>query len=87
MTHQEHLKFELMKYGIENDYFAYGSWIEKKKNGTYVVCVDGEKFRYTATQLAEAFDDVMDSDKKEIINAYMEEYLLAKGGFRKATCS
>ena len=60
MTHKEHLKLELMFYGINHDYFGYGSRCYKRSDNKYIAEVDGERFVYTGKQLAAQWDQLDD---------------------------
>ena len=72
MTFIKRLKKELMVFAINRDYFGYGSSCIKRSDGKYVSYVDGEKFVYTATQLAEEYDGIEEELKKAIIQEYFE---------------
>jgi len=75
MTFKEQLKLELMVFAINNDFFGYGSTCSKKDNGRYISIVDGEKFSYTATNLAKEFDTLDEKQKLEILEDYYKEEL------------
>ena len=79
MTHQEHLKCELMIYAISCDYFGYGSTIIKQANNYFRSTVDGETFINSATQLAHEFVQLTDEDKTIIVQNYLKNVLLNEG--------
>ena len=76
MSGEKRLKAELMLFGLENDYFAYGTLVTKLKNGKYRVYADGETYYYTLTQLAEEWDQIDDTAfEKDLILDYYERKL------------
>lgn len=75
MTSREHLKKELMVYGIQNDYFGYGSSCKKRSDGKYVTIVDGERYEFTGKELADQWDTLEPNDKKDILESFSEREL------------
>ena len=76
ITLKKALKAELMIFGINNDFFGYGSTCTKRSDNKYIVIVDGERGVYTATELAGQFDVIDEDDKKNIIDTYYEKELM-----------
>lgn len=72
LTPKDYLKLELMLYGVEHDYFGYGSSYEKK-NGKYHIFIEGEHNVYTASQIVLDFDRLPDLLKKDIVESYMND--------------
>lgn len=66
----------LVIYGIENDYFGYGSYITKRKDGKYKYDVDTEKYCESLTKLSQNFDELSNEDKIELIDNFAKTYLL-----------
>lgn len=66
----------LIIYGIENDYFGYGSYIIKRKDGKYKYDVDTEKYCESLTKLSQNFDELSNTDKLELIEGFIYTYLL-----------
>ncbi len=75
MTHQDHLKVELMVFAIKHDFFGYGSQIWKRKDGKYVCIVDGERSVCTCKDLISDFDTIDGYILEDIMNYYLEKEL------------
>lgn len=78
MTTREHTKLDLMIFAIRNDFFGYGSSCEKRSDGRYVSIVDCEKYINSGKQLANEWDKIDESDKKNILKYFYEKELKIK---------
>ena len=65
-------KVNFMLFGLEHDFFGYGTIVTKLKSGKYKCIVDGETFRFTAHELAEQYD-ALDPDTAYEILSLMPE--------------
>ena len=75
MNSQQHLKKELMVYAIQHDHFGYGSLCTHRKDGKWIVIIDGERYEYIGEELAAQFDELEYAQKIDIIKGYMEDEL------------
>ena len=66
------IKAGLMLFGLENDYFAYGTIVEKRKDGKYKVIADGEVYYHTLHQLANEWDQIEEDLQKDIVNYWVQ---------------
>lgn len=72
------IKAAIMLYGLENDYFGYGIYVLKRKDGKYKICGFDEVYTETLQQLAEDFDLINNNTAKEILLDFAEEMLGVK---------
>lgn len=72
------IKATLMLYGLENDHFAYGTSVIKRKDGKYVITEFGDTYIETLQQLADDFDLVENDTAKGILLDFAEEMLNVK---------
>lgn len=75
MTPREYLKLDLMIFAINRDFFGYGSNCYKRKDHYYVVETDGERFIYSAKDLASQWDLVDEDDKVNILDYFRKKEL------------
>jgi hypothetical protein len=75
MTKKDYTKLNLMVFGINHDYFGYGSSCKKMKDGKWRSDVDGETFTYTEQELASEWDKVDGELQRDIIECYAFEML------------
>ncbi len=63
-------KANLLLFALCRDYFAYGTYIEKRKDGKYNIYCDGEKTTETLHDLANDYDTLSNEEKSEILELY-----------------
>ena len=72
------IKAAIMLYGLENDYFGYGTNVIKRKDGKYIITGFDDKYIATLQQLSEDFDLVENDQLVDIIYDFAEEMLNVK---------
>lgn len=72
MQNDYQIKARLMLFGLENDYFAYGTIVEKRKDGKYKIIADGETYYNTLHQLADEWDQLDKKEQTDIIDFWIQ---------------
>lgn len=72
------IKAAIMLYGLENDYFGYGTYVIKRKDGKYKIKGFDEVYVETLQELATDFDSINKDQMKDIIDDFVEEMLDVK---------
>ncbi len=72
------IKAAMMLYGLEKDYFGYGTRVLKRKDGKYKICGFDEVYVETLQELATDFDSINKDQMQDIIYDFVEEMLNVK---------